>query len=145
MLGEFLFALTPKDAITQPVIQRRINTGSGSASATTVTVDLPPVPPDKIELVKHITIRGFAGAAQTVTQFRAYIVDSVGPNIFMQVISLRTVTPVQFDDLGVMVNLTLMPGERIRVLVSFNAGAAANSAEGNTHGLLLPKGNMQLR
>jgi hypothetical protein len=142
MIGEFLYQLTAKDAITQPVIQRRFNRARVSAAATVVNVDLLPVPGEYVEVVTHINISCAAGAAQTLTRALCVVRDPQGNDIFNVFLAQ---SGIQFDDRGMKVELVLFPGELLRVTGVFNAGANANAVIGNAHGYILPKGSLQLR
>lgn len=143
-LGDYLYSITGMESVSQPLHQRRINQAAGvAAAAVTITVDLPPVPLGKVELLSHITMRGFAGAAQTCTAFQAHIVNEL--NQFLAPLGrVRPVAPVQFDDVNLEVDdVVLMPNEHVRIFATFSAGGVANNADVTTIGLLIPQGNIQ--
>jgi hypothetical protein len=144
-IGDYIHQLTEKEVDSAPVIQRRFALTLGSPAAVgTLTLDGPPVPTEYYERITWIGARGFAGAAQTVTSFRWQIIAP--PNqLLMHVNTVRFAAPIQFDDAGFFTNLYLAPGEFIRLLASFSAAGVANNAEISSHGMLIPKGNLQLR
>ena len=143
MLGDFLYALTVKDQITQPVLQRRLDTTRAQLANAIVVVDGPEVPLDRWARLSHISVDFVSGAAQTISSYDAFIVDSAGNE---QTTLMRAYFPAianfaDWDHLDVL----LGPGERLRARGFFNAGAAVNTGNLDAVMMLLPKGNLQLR
>ena len=145
MIGEFLYALSRMEAVTAPVIQRRLDNVGVSLANVAVTVDGPPVPPEKWGLLTYISIDINSGAAQTCSNFDVFIVDQAGNEqiTLLQDYFAPALANIARNEGHMEVYLT--PGERLRARGFFNAGAAANSVNLDAHLLLIPKGNLQLR
>ena len=145
MIGDFLYALSGKEAQTAPVLQRVIQRGSTSLAAATVTVNLSPVPLEMIFHLTHLNVRCISGAAQTCTTFRVEIEDELGNIIAELWRSVPDAAPVADRADARAFNVLLMPRERLTLDGFFNAGAAANIAGIDAIGMFLPRGNIQFR
>jgi len=145
MLGEFLYGLTPKDAITQPVLQRRLEFTFASAAALLVSAQGPIVPQDKVFLVQHIAVSANAGAGQLTVDTSVSVVDSVSGATVVAVIPPTPQTASRLSGQAVQVEFLLMPGERLQAAGDFNLAGVANGLGLHVIGLYLPKGNLQLR
>lgn len=144
MLGEFLYQLTTKDAITAPVLQRVIQRGGDTQALATVPVVLPVVPHEMMFVVRNLSLIGIAGAAQTVSRLEWNILAD-GAND-LGAIGVSTPNPaVATWGFSEFKEFILMPGESLRARGFFNAGAAANTISATAIGMFLPKGTMQFR
>lgn len=144
MLGEFLYALTRKDALTQPVMQRLVQLQGGGAAAVNVDVALPAVPQDRVFVVTQLQGAGIAGAAQT-TQRLDWVILADGANAIASITSWTANPAIQVFADGESINIVLWPGEQLRCRGVFSAGGASNTVSCGAIGFLLPKGNLQLR
>jgi len=145
MLGEFLYGLTQKDAITQPVLQRRIEFTFASTAALLVSVQGPIVPQDKAFLVQHVTVSANAGAGQLTVDTSVSILDSVSGATVVAVIPPTPQTASRLSGQAMQVEFLLMPGERLQAAGDFNLAGVANGVGLHVIGIYLPKGNLQLR
>ena len=147
MIGEFLFRLSSMEAHSAPIIQRvTYNQQPAGVAATLVAVTLLTVPPDKALHLVNIAVSATAGAAQTCDRIT---VDHYADNgntflgrLAQSILSaglLRHSLDRQFTD------LILMPNELVICNAFFSAGGVANTISAAANGLLLPKGNLQLR
>lgn len=143
MIGEFLYALTTKDVISQPVLQRVLQRQGNSGAAVNVDALLPAVPPDRAFVVTNINGIGLAGAAQT-TQRLEWNIISEGVDIASLVVWTPNPALQNWGD-HAQVDLLLMPGEQLRCRGVFSAAGASNTVSAGAVGVFLPKGNLQLR
>jgi len=144
MIGEFLYQLTRKDAATQPVLQRRIDNSRTAQAIAAVVVDGPVIPADKWGILTGASVDCVSGAAQTVSDFDLFIVDSAGNEQMTIFKQYRTaIANAAFEVVGTYV--WLAPGERLRARGFFNAGAAVNTVNLDAHFILIPPGTLQLR
>jgi hypothetical protein len=149
VIGEWLYQLNPKEQLSQPALQRIAVQASGSAAAGEVDADTADtfVPLDQIFVVKSIAIRATPGAAQTARTFIAQLLDNNGAVI--QDLAAENNNPAIAAAINVGTSWQgewlLMPRERLRGAVLFNAGAAANAVLLGVHGFFLPRGSLQHR
>ena len=144
MIGEFLYTLTPKDALTAPVIQRATFTSTSALAAASITIDSLPIPGEMIGLLTYVSAGFSAGAAQTATQavIRLRTTDGNEPLRITEAV----IDPAgQFGSIDRLLKIIMMPGEFVRFQGVFSAGAAVNTFRASAHILLMPKGNLQLR
>lgn len=148
MFGDFLYALTAKDAISAPVLQRQLERAIGAGVASvTATVQSQPTPGDKVCYVSNMTFQAAPGAAQTCQRLTATVIDSAGATIAV----LCVFNPNPAIAAAVTVghsfacDLLLFPGELIQLAGTFNAGANQNAVYLDLHKIHIPKGNLQLR
>lgn len=145
MLGEFLYALTAKDAQTQPVIQRRVFYSTATVAAASFNL-FDTVPQDKALILQSVIVTGVGGGAQTVLDADIRIVDASATPQLILLVAKMTGTAANRRELYVAdLGLLVMPNERVASLLNFSAAAIANTYEFSYSGLLIPKGNLQLR
>lgn len=148
MLGDFLYRLAQHEARAQPVHQRvaigvkpSLNVALAAANVTSLPFL---VPADKIAIISSVLATGAAGAAQTCDRL------DLSLNVNNSLDTIAQVASQLFGTLNARVTwfpnrLVLMPNESLTVFGLFNAGAAVNTVGLHVTGLLLPKGNVQLR
>ena len=145
MIGDALYGLTPKELRSQPVMQRAIRQAEVSLAATTVTANLDSVPLELLFHVTHLNVFCFGGGAQTVTSFRVELQDENGVTIAEVWRSTPDGAAVGQRGDAKMVDLLLMPRERLSLSGFFSAGAAVNLVALDAFGLFVPRGNVQHR
>jgi hypothetical protein len=144
MIGEYLYQLTTKDAITAPVLQRKHKQTTASSGSVSVSATDDVTPNDKVLVVTNVSAEAISGAAQTSGDVRVVLEDDVGNSL--GTIGRQTGAPLAVFSLALTgLALVLFPGERLRATGTYNAGAAANTTSITVHGFFLPKGNLQLR
>jgi hypothetical protein len=144
MIGEYLYQLTTKDAITAPVLQRKHKQTTASVGSVSVSATDDVTPNDKVLVVTNVSAEAISGAAQTSGDVRVVLEDDVGNSL--GTIGRQTGAPLAVFSLALTgLALVLFPGERLRATGTYNAGAAANTTSITVHGFFLPKGNLQLR
>jgi hypothetical protein len=144
MIGDWLYQLTAKDAISQPVMQRVVQGNGGGALAVNVDVLLPVVPPDRVFAVSQLVGYGTAGAAQTTLRLEWNLIAD-GVNSIASITGWTANPAIQVFGHGQTVQLVLWPGEQLRLRGVFSAGGANNVVSAGAFGFFLPKGNLQLR
>lgn len=145
MIGEFLYALTGKEANTQPVLQRVLRRAITTIAATTATANLEPVPLELCWHVTHLNVLAGAGAAQTCSSWRVEIEDENGNFLAEVWRSIPDAAAVQSRGDARQVDFILMPRERLVVDGFFSAGANPNTVSLDAFGVFMPRGNLQLR
>ena len=145
MIGEYLYYLTEKELRSQPVLQRKIDRVSAVAASTFVSVLSFTVPADVFFLLQHVSIGAVAGAAQTATAVFCMIEDENGADLAALTETRAFDTLVLNNAWTESVSTVIMPGEHIMAGAFFSLGAVNNTVRLSTHGLLLPRGNLQLR
>jgi hypothetical protein len=144
MIGEYLYQLTTKDAITAPILQRKHKQTTAAVGSVSVSATDDVTPNDKVLVVTNVSAEAISGAAQTSGDVRVVLEDDVGNSL--GTIGRQTGAPLAVFSLALTgLALVLFPGERLRATGTYNAGAAANTTSITVHGFFLPKGNLQLR
>lgn len=146
MIGEFLYGLSPMEAVSAPVMQRRHQfIDSGAIVAVSIANDHETVPLDKIAIVKNICIEGIGGAAQNTISWTCTIIDASGNNLGLVFFKVPDHALALLDGHTWTGELILFPGEHIRARATFSAGGVANQVQSSVHMFYLPKGTLQLR
>jgi hypothetical protein len=144
VLVERIYQPTLKDVVSGIRQQRYYAQVSGvPAAATTITIDFPVVPPDTARFITNFAWLNSPGAAQFTEACSAFVnLNGVitGPVVYTMP---RTRTVAAVSACNELVDILLLPGEALRMLVLFNAGAANNSFTGFVHGYDIPRANMQ--
>lgn len=147
MIGEQLYGLNLKEAVSAPVIGRPLMSQTVVlANATVQTTDLMIVPDDQILLLQDFCFVAQGGGGQTVTTMVLRIwadTNLVVPVHFLEntaglAVASRTIARS-------LSNCLVMPGELVHAIATFNAGVAANTIVVSLIGLMLPRGNLQFR
>ena len=147
MIGEFLYRLTPSELHSDQVVyQRQFQYGSSTAAATSIDIELPPIPGEKVGLITNIAMQALPGAGQTTRELTVSLRDeannflgNIAAFIGTQPVAILTGMSWQFQ--GVLI----FPKEHIRGSAQFSAGGVANFLDITVHILLIPKGTLQLR
>lgn len=146
MLGEFLYGLSLKDVQTQPVLQRRVFYQTATVAAAAFNIFEPALPNDKAMVLQSLLVAGVGGGAQTVLDADLRIMDASGVAVLVQLIAKMTGTAANRRELYANdLNLLVMPNERVAATINFSAAAIANTYEFSGHGIMIPRGNLQLR
>jgi hypothetical protein len=141
MLGEFLYQLTAKDAITQPVMQRKVEQLGLAAAALTVDADFEVIPQDRVAILTNLFVIATAGAAQLVTDVRATVRQST-----TQIAGINyKPSGLVADGFGYDCQYLLWPGEFVRIRGTFDAAVDTNIISASIQLVYIPKGNLQLR
>lgn len=143
MLGDFLYRLTDKDAISQPVLQRGLLSGGGNVAAVNVDVLLGPIPADRVFQCTNLSAIGIGGGAQTLGRLDWVIFD--GLNALVNAANWSPNPPINTWGNSAACDFYLWPGEYLRCRGVFSAGAIANVVSAGAIGMYLPKGTLQLR
>lgn len=147
MIGEFLYQLTAKDVISQPVLQRVTLLNGAAAAAVNVDISFPAVPGDRVFWVTHCQSAVIPGAGQIGQRLEWNVIDSVGNNLLSgpAITFNPALAAAQIASHSWTTELLLMPGEVLRARGVFSAGGVANTLSAAAFGIFLPKGNLQLR
>ena len=148
MIGEFLYRLADQEARSAPVLQRVIARASPAATlATTIGVTVYTVPSDKVLLLKSLFAAATSGAAQTNDLLQWTIQADFALATFISELAARRFTPALLNSETFFFpdDTIIMPGESLTVTGIFSAAGAANRVTGAVNGILMPKGNVQLR
>lgn len=144
MIGELLYQLSQMEERSAPVIQRYVERATATQAGVTVTALTNPVPLDKYLIVSAACLLATSGAAQT-TQFLTIGMQTPG----LAGIGLaRLVSPsalLQQALFGQWEGVLLSPGDVMTGSATFSAAANPNQITLDVIGLLIPKGNLQIR
>lgn len=112
-------------------------------TATSITIELLDVAPDKIFVMSVASVFGLAGAAQVLQ--RLLISLSADQPVTGGIEISQTVLPAATTSqaLNWSGELWVPPGGNVAVRGIFDAGVASNQVSGQVHGILIPRGNVQ--
>jgi hypothetical protein len=145
MIGEFLYSLSASEAQSQAALQRVLQNNNNAIANTTVTLQLTPVPLDKIFILQNLNFFSQAGAAQTTNSWRIEIRDASN-NILAEIVRDQPPAPILAWGTPYVINdLIIMPGERIALSTFYSAAGVANFCQLDAVGVFLPKGTVQFR
>jgi len=146
-LGDFLYQLQHQEAVSGPAPQRGILVASAAGLAAQVDADTIPISSEVAFIIKSLSIRATPGAAQTARTFIVQQLD--GANNTLAELACANNNPAIAANINVGHSWhgewILMPQERLRASVLFNAGAANNAVLFYVTGIYIPRGNLQLR
>lgn len=145
MIGDLLYQLSLMEERSAPVLQRLSFRVSQTQSAVTVNANSPNIPADKAFLLLSAAALITAGAGQTVSFMTITYLDQQFVNSTR--LSIKTpAAPQAVDSIQLSVApVLLMPNELVSCSATFNAAANPNNVTLDVSGILLPKGNLQLR
>lgn len=144
--GDWLYTLSEQESRAAPVPQRlavRVNPAAALNAFIFTTAFI--VPLDKILIVKSVSLYAVAGAAQTNDHLAAWIYTDNATNALTDIFQVRPAAALQNGASFYPNDLVLMPLEAIVGIADFSAAGAANRLGVGLTGILLPKGNMQVR
>lgn len=148
MLGEFLYALQPQEAVSAPVAQRTtryLDNGAGAVDDA-FALDVYTVPKDKCLLLKHVHTFVMPGAGQTIISHALSIVQPASPPSFAgRILTARPdIANPGTENFQMRVDCLVMPEETLEWTYTFSAAPInVNFAAAAIWGVLIPRGNLQ--
>ena len=143
---ELLYALTLKDTLGAPVARRVIAQQTGAAAATTVSAIVYTHPDaDTVAIVMQAGIIARPGAAQNFLSARMVLVDTPAATELAMILGAynnRLAVALEYPTAS-RVFCPVFLGDQVRVVSTFDAGAAVNTIIGSIIGWIIPRGTLQ--
>lgn len=142
MIGEFLYGLTPQEAVSAPVLQPASDRRNQAGQALAIISFVWEVPFDKVLLLTNLDYNANSGGTGSINTALTHVLDPAqnilytphindGSGLIQFSLAVNFGTPV-----------ILMPKELLTMQVFFS-DAVNNSFIAAWHGILLPKGTLQ--
>ena len=148
MLPFWLYQLTPKDALGNPVA-RRFSTfrAYAAASVSPSGAIYTQTNADEVLVIGHSGIQATPGAAQNFLSARIVLVDTTTQaelGCVQGVYNPLLAVARRFESSAIVgEGLVVFAGEAVYIVGAFDAGAASNSVTGYLSGFIIPRGTLQ--